>query len=745
MALGTMTFGTDWGWGADEAESRKLFDAYVDRGGNFIDTANNYTNGTSERLVGKFARDRRERLVIATKYSCWTRQGDPNSGGNHRKSMIASLESSLRRLGIDYIDLLYLHVWDGTTPVEEILRGLDDLVRSGKVLYVGISDTPAWQISRMQAIAELRGWAPLVALQIEYSLIERTTERELIPMAREMGLGVLAWAPLAKGVLTGKYTRADLDRPDSTQTRKNLAAAAGVLSERGLAIADAVRAVAAEIGRTPAQVAPSGTRSSPASCRGLPRARRILGPGTDELTAVEHDAVAVYGLDGKLRRTAPLSLLDNGWTPTFEPGGRHLIIGSQSELSVFDCVTMTRRTIDKGGFANPVASDDGSLVAYLDSHHDVVLATGDGTTLRTIRTKNDPTALAVSATGDRIAVYTARSVTVYDRSGKEVTQFPIEGDQSTFIVRGDDTWFGGIDGVIRHFHEHVLVASLPNVPGQIEVLAVGGDTLAMITGDSALVMVDANAAQLVVDKLPCERFEPQNDGVAVSLMCNDGLQVAYFGHRKIGESHDAAMGSIAVDLASGRAAFAGETVTVVDRDGHQIAASVASRDPRGQIAFADPDHLLVLDLENKGLFRWELSTATWQHVADADEGASVAAVRGGWMIGFIDGHVALFRDGHEVHRVALGARADYLAPSDDGSYVAAQLGNGGTAILDGKTGELVRMLATADSVGLASVLDPTSELRDPPQPVVDHALGPSDRRRAGLDPRLAQARASPRG
>ena len=264
MALGTMTFGTDWGWGADEAESRKLFDAYVDRGGNFIDTANNYTNGTSERLVGKFARDRRERLVIATKYSCWTRHGDPNSGGNHRKSMIASLESSLRRLGIDYIDLLYLHVWDGTTPVEEILRGLDDLVRSGKVLYVGISDTPAWQISRMQAIAELRGWAPLVALQIEYSLIERTTERELIPMAREMGLGVLAWAPLAKGVLTGKYTRADLDRPDSTQTRKNLAAAAGVLSERGLAIADAVRDVAAEIGRTPAQVALAWTLLNPA-------------------------------------------------------------------------------------------------------------------------------------------------------------------------------------------------------------------------------------------------------------------------------------------------------------------------------------------------------------------------------------------------------------------------------------------------------------------------------------------------
>ncbi len=211
LALGTMTFGTDWGWGADIAEARRIFDLYVDRGGNFIDTANQYTNGTSERFVGELAADRRERLVIATKYTLSTRPGDPNSGGNHRKSMVRSVEDSLTRMSTDYIDLLYLHAWDFTTPVEEILRGMDDLVRAGKVVYVGISDAPAWQVSRMQAIADLRGWSPLVALQIEYSLIERTVERDLIPMAREMGLGVIPWSPLASGVLTGKYTRADLD------------------------------------------------------------------------------------------------------------------------------------------------------------------------------------------------------------------------------------------------------------------------------------------------------------------------------------------------------------------------------------------------------------------------------------------------------------------------------------------------------------------------------------------------------
>ena len=211
LALGTMTFGTDWGWGADREEAHRIFDAYVDRGGNFIDSSNNYTNGSAEQLIGELAADKRERLTIATKYSASTRPEDPNSGGNHRKSMVRSVEGSLARLQTDYIDLLYLHIWDATTPVEEVLRAMDDLVRAGKVLYVGISDTPAWEVSRMQAIADLRGWSPLVALEIEYSLIERTGERDLIPMASEMGLSVIPWSPLGRGVLTGKYSSRDLD------------------------------------------------------------------------------------------------------------------------------------------------------------------------------------------------------------------------------------------------------------------------------------------------------------------------------------------------------------------------------------------------------------------------------------------------------------------------------------------------------------------------------------------------------
>jgi len=258
LALGAMTFGADWGWGAEEAEARRIFDAFVDRGGNFIDTANAYTNGSSERLVGKFAEGKRDRLVISTKYSMATVAGDANSGGNHRKSMMRSVEQSLTRLGTDYIDLLYLHQWDARTPVEEVLRGMDDLVRQGKVLYLGMSDTPAWQIARMQAIAELRGWSHFIALQSEYSLVERTAERELIPMAEEMGLGVIPWSPLANGVLSGKYSRADLAAGDLTSvegSRKDVAIGYGSLSARSLDIADVVKAVAAETGRSPAQIA----------------------------------------------------------------------------------------------------------------------------------------------------------------------------------------------------------------------------------------------------------------------------------------------------------------------------------------------------------------------------------------------------------------------------------------------------------------------------------------------------------
>jgi aryl-alcohol dehydrogenase-like predicted oxidoreductase len=327
LALGTMTFGTDWGWGSDKDESRRIFDAYVDRGGNFIDTANQYTEGTSEAMVGEFAAGRREQLVIATKYTLAARPGDPNSGGNHRKSMVQSVEASLRRLNTDFIDLLYLHAWDSTTPVEEILRAMDDLVRMGKVVYVGISDTPAWQVSRMQAIADLRGWAPLIALQIEYSLVERTVERDLIPMAREMGLGVVPWSPLASGVLTGKYTRADLDAgqgtADPSGTRRNVAAANGSLTERALGIADVVKEVAAEIGVKPSQVALAWVLLNPGV------AAPIVGARTPAQLEDNLGALEVRFTDAHLAALNEASRVDLGFPHEFlsRPMPRQVMFG----------------------------------------------------------------------------------------------------------------------------------------------------------------------------------------------------------------------------------------------------------------------------------------------------------------------------------------------------------------------------------------------------------------------------------
>jgi aryl-alcohol dehydrogenase-like predicted oxidoreductase len=302
LALGTMTFG----WGTDQDAARAIFDAYVGRGGNFIDTANGYASGTSEEMVGEFAQSRREELVIATKYSMPMRSGDPNSGGNSRKSMVRSVEDSLLRLRTDYIDLLYLHIWDGNTPVEEVLRAMDDLVRAGKVLYVGISDIPAWQVSRMQTIADLRGWAPLVALQIPYNLVERTVEGDLIPMADTLGLGVVAWSPLAGGVLTGKYSQADL-APQSGYTRKAVAAGNGFLTARGLEIAEVVKETAAKLGTSPGRVALGWTLLNPAVVAPIVGARTL---------AQLEDNLGVFDItldSGQRARLAEASAVDLGF------------------------------------------------------------------------------------------------------------------------------------------------------------------------------------------------------------------------------------------------------------------------------------------------------------------------------------------------------------------------------------------------------------------------------------------------
>jgi aryl-alcohol dehydrogenase-like predicted oxidoreductase len=251
LCLGTMTFGDDWGWGAPLDTSRRIFDLYADAGGNFIDTANKYTNGSSETFLGELLAGRRDEFVIGTKYTLQTRAGDPNTAGNHRKNLVQSLDASLKRLRTDHVDVYWVHARDTWTPVDEVMRALDDQVRAGKVLYVGVSDWPAWEIAEANTLADLRGWSAFIGLEIEYSLIQRTPERDLLPMAHAFGLGVTCWSPLGGGLLTGKYLagasgneQARLARGDGPQ-----------ITEPGDRTVRELVAVASEIGAEPAQVA----------------------------------------------------------------------------------------------------------------------------------------------------------------------------------------------------------------------------------------------------------------------------------------------------------------------------------------------------------------------------------------------------------------------------------------------------------------------------------------------------------
>lgn len=246
LCLGTMTFGTEWGWGADKTESQKIFDTYAGLGGNFIDTANRYTEGTSERFLGEFVKSDRDHFVVATKYTLRDQPGDPNFAGSHRKNMIRSVEQSLRRLETPFIDLLWVHAWDHLTPTDEVLRGLDDLIRSGKVLYIGVSDTPAWVVSQANTMAELRGWTAFAGLQVEYSLLQRTPERELLPMAKAFGMAVTPWGAIAGGALTGKYLRGEAGRIVEHSARR---------SDRANEIASKVVNIAEKLNVPPAQVA----------------------------------------------------------------------------------------------------------------------------------------------------------------------------------------------------------------------------------------------------------------------------------------------------------------------------------------------------------------------------------------------------------------------------------------------------------------------------------------------------------
>jgi aryl-alcohol dehydrogenase-like predicted oxidoreductase len=323
LCLGAMIFGDRrGGWGAGKDEAARIVERFVEAGGNFIDTANYYARGESERIVGELIKAERERWVLSTKYTLTMRPDDPNGGGAHRKSLAQSLDASLRRLGTDYLDLYWVHIWDAFTPVEEVVRALDDVVSAGKVLYVGISDTPAWIVSQAVTLADLRGWTRFAGLQVPYSLVERSVERELLPMAQALELMVTAWSPLGGGLLTGRYG-SDRDRPDDTRIA---AFGDSQLSVRNLAIADAVNAVAAERGASSAQVAIAWVRAQQARSVIVP----ILGVRRREQLEDNLGALDLELTAEELARLEEVSRVELGFPHDF--GGGRLAYGDTRPL-----------------------------------------------------------------------------------------------------------------------------------------------------------------------------------------------------------------------------------------------------------------------------------------------------------------------------------------------------------------------------------------------------------------------------
>ncbi|MFD2265069.1 aldo/keto reductase [Lacibacterium aquatile] len=323
FALGTGNFGKGWGYGSDREEARQVFDHYRAAGGNFIDTADQYQFGQSEEFLGDFMAQDREDIVLATKYSLGDR---PDAGlqrtGNSRKSMLRSVEASLKRLKTDRIDLLWVHMPDGVTPIDEIARGLDDLARSGKILYAGLSDFPAWRVASAATLAEVRGWSPIAAVQLEYSLVERSSERELLPMAEAFGLGTVGWSPLGGGLLTGKYRKGESGRAQGLG-----AVIHGESDARKTATVDTVLAVAEETGKSPGQVAIAWVLSKGV----LP----ILGPRTPEQLADNLKALEVALSPEQIERLDSASAIPLGFPYDIVAASADPLAGGKRALTDF--------------------------------------------------------------------------------------------------------------------------------------------------------------------------------------------------------------------------------------------------------------------------------------------------------------------------------------------------------------------------------------------------------------------------
>nr|MBA3503530.1 hypothetical protein [Deltaproteobacteria bacterium] len=434
------------------------------------------------------------------------------------------------------------------------------------------------------------------------------------------------------------------------------------------------------------------------------------GPGADEVSSIEEDAIRVYGFDGAVRRKLEIPNGMASSIPVFDPTGRYVSNGANGDVSTIDLVAMKRTTIAKDIEGILVGSSDGAFLGYVDKVGIAHVHTGDGKPLRTFKPENPGHSLVFSDTGYRVGVLGEHELVIHDANGKATHGMSVKSQLAQYAIRGDETWIADHEGVLRHYREGYLLASLPNHLGEVRYMFLSGDLVTTLGGDGSMVMTKSNAAQLDVVPRPCKESSFAGEGIATTYQCGEEHHV-YVGRTELGVLKDHAYGHIAMHRDSKRGAVAGKELVVFDADKKVIAKATEPTGHLGAIAFEDADHLLVAEPEDRhGIFRWTIGTERWAQVTALKGIAAITVGVGGVFGGTIDGHVVVVRDGKEVSRVNVGGRVAYMTASGDRRWVAATLVDGGTAIIDGQTGALVRRLEPADALVTAASLDQTGDL-----------------------------------
>jgi tRNA A-37 threonylcarbamoyl transferase component Bud32 len=432
------------------------------------------------------------------------------------------------------------------------------------------------------------------------------------------------------------------------------------------------------------------------------------GPRADELTTVGEGKLVVWGLDGVVRREYKLDARQSGLEPVFDPTAQHIFINVGEDIYVLDLVTMEKKLVARDAWGPASGSRLGSVYAWVDHERTVHLIDIEGNEIKTISGSTRPYTVVFSAEGDRLALVGDTELSVYDVTGKRLTSFPIEREQSGFLVRGDDVWVGGNQGVLRRYHDGELVASIPALATELQYGALGGDTIALQGSDASLALVRANAEHLRYETSPCEKPTYASNGIATGYECG-GVIKLYLGRQHIADYPTSELSlAVAYDKASQRAAITGGAGVHVFEHGKVIAKTTK----RGASAFEDAGHLWVAELEPEGLWRWTVATDAWEKVGDLGKAYAIAVVGGKVVVGTDEGALVVLElpSRREMRRVELGEQVADIVASSDGRWLAAHLANGATMVVDTQTWQVVRKLATADNYGAAPTFDASGDL-----------------------------------